>query len=169
MRLRITTTSASRRGDAVTEVPQDNAGVYFPPPLIFVAFFVAGWLARRWVPISIPYARPMGVIVAMCSIALLVWGFAPMHRARTAVIPHKPATQLVTGGAFRFTRNPLYVSMIIGYTSVAIWTEAVPALLLLPVAIAVLQARVIRREEAYLERRFGSDYREYCRTVRRWL
>lgn len=148
---------------------EDNAGVYFPPPFLFVGCFLAGWLMRGLLPVSIPYARPAGVVVAVFSLALLLWGFASMIRMHTAVIPHKPATALVTGGAFRFTRNPLYVSIILGYIAVAVWTETVTALLLLPVAIAILRVRVIRREEAYLERRFGEEYRRYCRTVRRWM
>ncbi len=153
----------------MTGEQQDNAGVVFPPPFIFVGFFVAGWLARRWIPWSIPFARPVGVVVVLFALALIVWGLGAMLRARTAVNPHKPATRLLIEGPFRLSRNPLYLSLVILYAGVSIWTEAVTALLLLPVVIAVLRVRVIRREEAYLERRFGDDYRTYCGRVRRWL
>jgi protein-S-isoprenylcysteine O-methyltransferase Ste14 len=59
--------------------------------------------------------------------------------------------------------------MIGVYVGAALWIETAPSIALLPLLIAVVQRWVIRREEAYLERRFGEEYRAYCRRVRRWL
>ena len=112
---------------------------------------------------------PLGIVFLAAAIALMVWGFRTMLRARTAIIPDQPASHLVTSGPFRFSRNPLYMSMILGYLSASVWIGSTPSLLLLPVAIVVLQRFVIRREEAYLTRRFGEEYVAYTRRVRRWV
>ena len=147
---------------------EDNPGVRVPPPFIFLSFFLIGLILRRWMTEAF-VSVPLGIVFLAAAVALMAWGFATMIRARTAIIPDKPASHLVMTGPFRFTRNPLYVSMIFGYLSASVWIGSTPSLLLLPVAIAVLQRFVIRREEAYLTRRFGDAYLEYMRRVRRWV
>ncbi|HEX9163121.1 MAG TPA: isoprenylcysteine carboxylmethyltransferase family protein [Thermoanaerobaculia bacterium] len=147
----------------------DHPAVHLPPPLIFAAFFFAGLLMQRWLPVHIPYGRPTGVVLVIVAIAIATWGLLTMHRVRTGIIPHHPATELVARGPFAFSRNPLYVSLTCAYIGAALWFSAIPALILLPITIAVLQLFVIRREEAYLERRFGDAYRAYRANVRRWL
>jgi len=91
-----------------------------------------------------------------------------MLRARTNIDPYKPSTALVTGGPYRFTRNPIYVAMTLLYVGAALSFRIIPALILLPVALLLLQFGVIRREERYLEAKFGDRYREYRSSVRRW-
>ena len=91
-----------------------------------------------------------------------------MLRARTNIDPYKPATALVTGGPYRFTRNPIYVAMTLLYVGAALSFRIIPALILLPIALLLLQFGVIRREERYLEAKFGDRYRQYRSRVRRW-
>lgn len=150
-------------------VSDDNPGIRIPPPFILLTFFLIGLALRPRFPVEIPYGMEVGIGLAVVALALIVWGIAAMLWARTTIMPHSPASALVTSGPFRFTRNPLYVSMVLGYLSAAFWIGVVPAIVLLPVALAVFHYFVIRREEAYLTRRFGDEYREYCRRVRRWL
>jgi protein-S-isoprenylcysteine O-methyltransferase Ste14 len=147
---------------------EDNPGVRIPPPFIFLSFFLIGVILQRWMPYAF-VSVPLGIFFLAAAIAIMGWGFATMLRARTAIIPDKPASQLVSSGPFRFTRNPLYVAMILGYLSASVWVGSTPSLLLLPVAILVLQKFVIAREEAYLSRRFGDEYVAYKRRVRRWV
>lgn len=143
----------------------DNPGVRFPPPLIFLSFFVAG----IFIPWGYNGSPPAGIALIAISFVIFVWGAVTMARAKTEIMPHRPASALVTSGPFRFSRNPLYVSMAIGYLGAAVWTGRVGAIVLLPVAIAVLRKMVIAREEAYLTRRFGDEYSAYRGRVRRWL
>jgi protein-S-isoprenylcysteine O-methyltransferase Ste14 len=152
----------------VTE-PRDHAGVIAPPPLIYVAAFGAALVIRHFWYVPIPFARLLAAAFLVVSMALFVWAGSEMHRARTHINPHKPTTALVTSGPFRLSRNPLYLSLNLGYISAALWVDVLPALLLMPVALAILHFGVIRREERYLEAKFGDAYREYRRRVRRWL
>ena len=83
--------------------------------------------------------------------------------------PSKPALALVDAGPFRFSRNPLYVGLTLMYAGLALLIPALwPLLLLIPV-LAVLSWGVVRREERYLERKFGEGYRSYKARTRRWL
>jgi len=81
-----------------------------------------------------------------------------MRRAETNVDPYKPATAVVTRGPFRFTRNPLYLSMTLMYGGIATVANALPAALLLPIVLRLMWSGGIEREERYLERKFGDEY-----------
>jgi protein-S-isoprenylcysteine O-methyltransferase Ste14 len=96
-------------------------------------------------------------------------GAGLFHRLRTAIIPFKPASRLVTSGIYRWTRNPMYLGMALIYAGVAILFDSPVALLLLVAVVVIIQRSVIAREEAYLERAFGDEYRVYKGRVRRWM
>lgn len=149
----------------------DRPGVVVPPPLIYFAGLAAGYVAGRW--LSVPWfgrtiAHGIGYTLVLAGLAFASWAASLMLRARTHILPHGPTTALVTSGPFRFSRNPLYVSLALVYAGLAIAYAAL-ALPLLPLVIATMQWLVISREERYLEAKFGEVYREYKRSVRRWV
>ena len=152
-----------------------SPGVQFPPPLLFVLGFGAGWLVHReWPAALVPTDAgvpldPIGSALFFTGLALMAWGMATFHRAKTAVYPNQPASALVGGGPYRFTRNPMYVGMTIAYLGGVATANSVWPLVALPLVLAGIYAFVIRREERYLEAEFGDAYRDYCRRVRRWL
>ena len=153
----------------------DSPGVPIPPPLLFVFGFVIGLLADGVLPLALLGAdrRAVAVWLGWGAIAgglgLMLWGIATFARSRTAVMPHLPASRLVTAGPYRFTRNPMYVGIAVAYTGVAMLIDTAWPLLLLPAVLVVLVAVVVRREERYLDRTFGERYRDYRRRVRRWI
>ena len=150
----------------------DTAGVLAPPPVIFATALVLGWLLNRVVPVPLlpravaPWAAGVLVVVAL---AIAAAALREMRRARTAVDPYRPSTALVCTGPFARSRNPLYVALVLLSLSIAAMFNALWCALLLVPAVVVLSRGVIAREEAYLERRFGDDYRRYCAATRRWL
>ena len=79
------------------------------------------------------------------------------------------ATALVDTGIYRFTRNPMYVGMALLYAGLALGFASGAALLLLPVVLVIIQTQVIAREERYMEAKFGANYLDYKRRVRRWV
>jgi protein-S-isoprenylcysteine O-methyltransferase Ste14 len=85
------------------------------------------------------------------------------------VDPREPTTAVVTDGPYRFTRNPLYLSMTLIYVGITALANALAPVLLLPVVLQVMSRGVIEREEHYLERKFGAEYLSYKARVRRWL
>jgi protein-S-isoprenylcysteine O-methyltransferase Ste14 len=157
--------------------PIPHPGVSVPPPFLFVAAFLVGVALHRWaMPLSIlPTGVGRGVLVLggwaaiAAGLLLAMWGRVTFLKARTSVMPTRPASSLVRHGPYRFSRNPMYVGLTILYVGLSVRTNmAWPLLALLP-ALVVLRAFVVRREERYLTSAFGPEYQTYCRQVRRWL
>ena len=159
---------------APADEPPAHPGVPFPPPLLFVAGFGAGMVLERLLPrpaLGLPARLVVFIaaLLAMLGITVLVWAVRTFRRARTGIYPTQPASQIVSSGPYRFSRNPMYVGMSLLYVALALWTHALWALPLLPFVLWGLWRIVIRREERYLAAAFGIAYTEYTRRVRRWL
>ena len=151
---------------------RDSAGVKFPPPLIFlVSILIALGLKRVWPMSVVPetVAMPMGVVFIVAAFCLALLGFRELRRHKTTMRPDEPSSAIVKSGPYRFTRNPLYVSLSALQLGIGLWTNNLwMVAMLLPVWV-VMTTQVIAREEAYLERAFGDDYLAYKSTVRRWI
>jgi protein-S-isoprenylcysteine O-methyltransferase Ste14 len=157
----------------MTNSTPDSPGVIAPPPLIYAGGLVIGLLLQNKFPL--PFL-PKGWRRAVCgstlmglAVIIVRQGVREMQRAQTNVNPRLPATKLVIDGPFGFSRNPLYLSMAIFYTGVAVLANALWPILLLPIVQFVMRAGVVEREERYLERKFGDQYLSYKAKVRRWL
>jgi protein-S-isoprenylcysteine O-methyltransferase Ste14 len=92
-----------------------------------------------------------------------------MKRAGTNVRPDQPSLAIVTDGPFRFTRNPMYVATTGLYLGITLLVNTLWPLMLLPPMLAVLDLGVVRREERYLEAKFGEPCRTHRARVRRWV
>jgi protein-S-isoprenylcysteine O-methyltransferase Ste14 len=157
-------------------MPDSDAGpgVRLPPPLVFLAGLGLGFLLQRVAPLPFaaqgnPLPRWVGGLLALGSAALALWAFRTFHHAHTTVRPDRSASALLTHGPFRFTRNPLYLSLSLLQAGLALLANALwPALMLLPVLL-LIRWHVIAREERHLLARFGPDYQAYRNTVRRWF
>ena len=92
-----------------------------------------------------------------------------LYRRGTTVFPFRQSTALVTTGFYRYSRNPIYLSMVVLLYGAAIALGSLSPWIV-PTAFATLiSQRFIRVEEAMLSETFGEQYREYCQRVRRWL
>jgi protein-S-isoprenylcysteine O-methyltransferase Ste14 len=113
--------------------------------------------------------RVAGLVILVMSIILARSAETAMKRAGTNIRPDRPTLAIVTDGPFRFSRNPLYLAAAGLYLAVALLVNTLWPLLLLVPVLLVLHWGVIRREERYLEAKFGDSYREYRARVRRWV
>ena len=150
----------------------DNPGVIAPPPLIYAGALSAGLLANR--RYRIPFlprrlARTLGLSMVVGGLSVGFLGSREMRRAETNLDPYKPTTAVATGGPFRFTRNPLYLSMVLIYLGISALVNGLAPILLLPLVQRLMRRGVIEREERYLERKFGDEYIEYKVGTPRWL
>jgi protein-S-isoprenylcysteine O-methyltransferase Ste14 len=158
----------------MADTSHDTSGIRFPPPLIYLGVFGAGYGLDRVAPMRV-WAAP-GVLLQTISwtlilgavlLALSAW--VQFQRAGTTPNPMRPTTALVVRGPYRFTRNPMYLSLAALYLGAALRLNSLWPLVLFPVVITLIEWRVIAREEAYLEARFGETYRAYKAQVRRWI
>jgi protein-S-isoprenylcysteine O-methyltransferase Ste14 len=87
----------------------------------------------------------------------------------TRVETNKPTTRIVANGPYRFTRNPIYIGMLLGQAGLAVGFDSLWILATLVPFYLVIRYGVIAREEVYLESKFGDVYLSYMSRVRRWL
>lgn len=83
--------------------------------------------------------------------------------------PTKRVPALIVDGPYRFTRNPLYLSLALIYAGLALVLASLWSLALLVPVLVVIDNHAITKEERYLERRFGNEYLHYRERVRRWI
>jgi protein-S-isoprenylcysteine O-methyltransferase Ste14 len=154
-----------------------HPGVRFPPPLLFAAGLLTGLALDRWV-FTIPIVGGesdrapltlLGWLVLVAGVAFAAWGMITFRRARTAIVPFRPARTVVASGPYRWSRNPMYVGLTALYAGLAVLLNAGWPLILLPLVLTALWFLVIRREERYLAHAFGDEYIRYQQRVRRWL
>ena len=100
---------------------------------------------------------------------LFFWTRSAFKEAGTAIAGNKPATHLIQGGPFRFSRNPMYVAFALLYLSVASWSGNLWIFGALTAALWVISKIVIPREERFMKTKFGASYEAYSSRVRRWV
>ena len=150
----------------------DNAGIKVPPPLIFAVPFATGLLLQHFFPVVILPATVKVIPALICvvtSAILGIWSLAWFVRSHTNPMPTKPSTIVVTSGPYRFSRNPMYVSLALLYIGLGFGLDIFWALILMPLVVITIRYYVIAREERYLERKFGVEYLRYKKSVRRWI
>ncbi len=153
---------------------RETAGVVAAPPFIFGAALI--------VAVALHFLHPMHIlstatiVLHLAGLALIAIGLTlsiavvrVFARAGTQLSPYRETTRFVRTGPYRYTRNPDYVGQALLYSGIAIVANSWWPLILLPVVLVIIQRGVVRREERYLEAKFGQEYRDYQIRVRRWL
>lgn len=144
-----------------------------PPPLIVLALLIAGFGLQWQLPLEFQkqyrdYWLIIGILSMVFSGLLAFFTSRIMRSQRTPVNFNKPTIMIVKKGPFRFTRNPLYLSLLMLYAGIGIMMNSLWFALLL-VLLFIFLRRVILREETYLEHLFSSEYMLYKSAVRRWI
>jgi protein-S-isoprenylcysteine O-methyltransferase Ste14 len=150
-----------------------GANVRVPPPLAFVVFLIIG--------IGLSYVRPLEshipllprLTIAMAlgavSIALFVSSLALFRNTGQNPRPWTPTPSLFVGGPYRFSRNPIYVAMTTLQVAIGVGRDNLWIVLLAIPALAIVHFTAVLPEEKYLAEKFGDSYRQYLRSVRRYL
>ena len=145
-----------------------------PPPAVALLLGFVMWLASSLVaPVEVSFGPRVGVAIVLACVGLAVGlaGIVSFRRAKTTINPTKPmaTSSLVTSGAFRFTRNPMYLSLLLYLLAWAVYLSNWLALLFVPVFVLYINRFQIRPEERALSSLFGQEYAAYKERVRRWL
>ena len=147
-----------------------NLGLARPPGIYLTAIVTGLVLHFIWpIPFVPSLAKPLGALIAVFAVTLFIWSIRTLHSAGTPVPGNRPTTAIVTGGPYRFSRNPIYLAFSLFQAGIAIGINDGWILVTLLPAISVMSFVVIPREERYLEARFGEEYTRYKARVRRWF
>ena len=150
----------------------DNPSVIAPPPLIFLSFLALGYFLNRIYPLPF-LQRPLNTIISAIffAYAALTAGLAFYYikKSGTNINTRKPTNAIVTHSVYLYSRNPIYLSMVILLIAFASFFNSLWIFFMIPPFMIVIQKCVIEREERYLENKFGTEYLNYKNRVRRWL
>jgi protein-S-isoprenylcysteine O-methyltransferase Ste14 len=145
-----------------------------PPPLVALLVGAGMWALAQYTPrleLPITYRVVVGVVFAAVGIAIIVAGFVAFFRADTTIDPTRPqrTTALVTIGVYAFSRNPMYLGLLLLLVGWAVYLAS-PAALIGPLILCLYLGRFqIVPEERILAKLFGTALTDYCAKVRRWL
>ncbi len=142
--------------------------------MTYLLFLVIGLVANLFYPL--PLSSLETVVLVLLGLAIIIGGLGigafalqAMKKAGVSPLPWKTPGKLVTDGPFRYSRNPIYLSLTLIYLGISIAVNIFWPLASLIFALVIVDRGVIRQEERYLEKRFGEEYRSYKLKVRRWI
>jgi protein-S-isoprenylcysteine O-methyltransferase Ste14 len=124
------------------------------------------------VPVPLAETRAvhfLGMTLLLAGIVLVLWAALQFRSHQTSIRPDRGSNALVAAGPFAFSRNPMYLGEVIALVGAGLGFNRLWLVLVAPIFAFAVTRLGIEREEAYLERRFGSAYLDYKARVRRWL
>ena len=153
---------------------QNHPGVYVPPPVIYAGFFFLSKLLQYLLPIKNVWFDTMAAHIAawaLIVLALLISlpALFTFLISKNTLITIKPANSLQTTGIYSFTRNPMYLGLLLLYAGLAPLLGNWWTFILIPPLITVVTSYVIRNEEQYLHHKFKEEFGLYKSKVRRWI
>ncbi|OFX05903.1 MAG: hypothetical protein A3E78_05450 [Alphaproteobacteria bacterium RIFCSPHIGHO2_12_FULL_63_12] len=156
-----------------TNEAADKPAVKLHPPTIIFLALVAGYVIRLFVggrlPLPRAFAEGVGGLLIIVGLGLMMAATRIFIEHAQPLPPATPAKTLFLKGPYKFTRNPIYLAMMIFGAGFGVATSNVWIILTTALAGALIHFRVILLEEAYLQRKFGEEYAAYKAKVRRWI
>jgi len=156
----------------MTDEDKRGPGVRVPPPLLALSAIGAGWVVDLVLPMPIADGsglRWTGFAIIALAFLLALASLVQFLAAKTHVEPWRPTRAIIRGGMFRFSRNPIYLAFCIAAIGAGLALNSWWVIAAVPLLVYLLSVLVIRREETYLEGKFGERYLAYKRKVRRWF
>jgi len=145
-----------------------------PPPIVFFALILIGFIVQWLFPLTFMFNNwPSRLFVALplfiASGLIAINALTIMKKSKTAINFNNPTTKFIAEGSFRFTRNPLYLSLLIVMACIAIVANSAWHLIAFVILFLFFNFGIVMREEQYLENCFGEEYKQYKNRVRRWI
>ena len=155
----------------MTSDARDLPAYSVPPPVPPIAALVLIIILELTVPVDfLPQAVSLavGIPLLVGGLGLWTWGMASLLKLGESPDPFKPTGRLLTGGALRISRNPIYAGGTVGLLGLTLLLDTATGIAVV-VALAIGAHNLALAEERYLEEKFGDEYREYRSRVRRWI
>ena len=158
----------------MVENKKDSPGVYIPPPLFYVVIFLVALFLQKKFPINAMLFREqgmkiLGILFIVIALFFLIRSLRQFIKSKNTLVTMLPASSLQTKGIYQITRNPMYLGLAIVYLGLSCLIGNWWNMILFPFLLLLVQQYIIKREEKYLDRRFGKEYADYKHKVRRWL
>ena len=145
-----------------------------PPVALTLLFALLMWLTSTYdgpLPFPLPWRRAIAFLVCCAGLVIGLGGVVAFRRAKTTVNPITPeaTTTMVTSGPYRFSRNPMYLGLLLLVIGWAVFLSNLLAFALLPLFVLYMNRFQIIPEERVLSGKFVHQFAAYKKTVRRWI
>jgi len=151
---------------------KNGASVKFPPPAVFILFILLALGIHDYQAIEVsnmPILIYMGSFFIPLGFTILLIASIAFKRAKTNIKPWKPSTQIISSGLYAYSRNPIYLAFCVVTIGIGLIVNSLWVTLSFIPSIVVIFFIAIKKEEIYLENKFGQDYLAYKEKVRRWI
>ena len=137
---------------------------FFLAILLMVGLHMIVPIVRMPTPLTLIGVAPLVLGIVLAAIANRLF-----HKRRTPIHPFMLPSSLVVDGPFKYSRNPMYLGMVLAMTALALLLGTVTPWLVIPPFVWLMTVRFVRQEEQTMEQQFGTDYLAYKKKVRRWV
>ena len=151
---------------------QKGAAVKFPPPVVYLIWMAVGFTIHYYHPMhlgDLGMLKYSGIGMVIMGGIILVHAHNIFKKAETNITPWEPTTTIITSGMYSYSRNPIYLAFNFVPIGLGIFFNNLLVLVSFIPAAIILYFISIKKEERYLEEKFGDEYLEYKKNVRRWL
>ena len=142
------------------------------PPVWFLLSIILMIGLHLLLPVQQLFFPPityLGILAIATGIATVLFCAYLFRQKETTIMPLRESSCLIREGIFNYSRNPIYLGMIIFLIGVWIYLGSLTPVFIIPLFSWLIQKVFIKEEERMLKDRFGEDYREYKSSVRRWI
>ena len=144
-----------------------------PPPPVLLLLHVLGAFLLNWL-LPLPFVFPwymewLGYLLVFVGLGFAFSAIAQFGKLQTTLNPHGSVSVIVTGGPYRFSRNPIYLGFVCTLIGLPLAIGNYWGVILSPLFVVMMYQLVIKQEESYLEEKFKDVYTSYKSSVRRWL
>lgn len=148
-----------------------NAKTILPPVWFFLAIFAMIGLHRLWpfAPVISPPFTYLGIGVMVVGLLFNLSCAYLFGKNNTAIKPFEESSQLITAGLYNYSRNPIYLGMVVILIGLWIFLGTLPPLIIILAFFGLIQEKFIKIEEQMLTEKFGQQYLTYQERVRRWI
>jgi protein-S-isoprenylcysteine O-methyltransferase Ste14 len=144
--------------------------LYPPHYLLLSILSIVGIDSLLQVPfVSSTIALVGGLLFLLSGIVLAASAARLFSKAKTGIVPFSESTKLVVSGAYRFTRNPMYLGMFFCLIGVTLLVNNVLGLLVLLLFFFIIRQKFVLKEEVQMQETFGDDYAQFKARIRRWI
>jgi protein-S-isoprenylcysteine O-methyltransferase Ste14 len=162
------------------KINKDHASVISFPPIIFLFFTNLGFFSSTLnlyflqlysVPefLNILRSNEVGLLLIIFSLIIFIISINVFNKVNENPIPTSSTTQIISKSIYKYTRNPMYLAMLILQVGIGMFLSMIHIIFFVIFTYIALKYYVILPEEKYLEKKFGTQYLIYKKTVRRWL
>ncbi len=143
-----------------------------PPPLVVLILVTSTYFSSKKIDlIHIPFQTLISIFILFVDILILLNPVLKFKKSKTTINPikFKKVNKLVTSGIYKYSRNPMYLGLLMIVISSSIFYLNIYSILTPLFFYLWINRFQIKREEIFLTEKFGKEYLSYKNTTRRWI